>query len=327
MPIAPIPGDSIAAKYAGFEIIDVAYKRVTGTDVPASILLPKGLKAGRTPVTVHWHGGGLVVGQRLFPDWYADWVLDLTLEHNAIAVSPDYRLLPEATGVDILEDAKDLYAWLLKPGNLAQYLPHGVEPDLKHILVTGESAGGWLALQSGFQIPQSVAAVIAHYPMIDMKSAHFTEDYHKELFDPPAPQLDRRLLDDHIRELSGKEVITSRLPPEGVPLLLIAFQSGRFGSMFGQQSELYPLEQLDTVSSFPPLWILHGDKDNVVPVEGTRKFAKAFQSKLPEVPFHLSIGEGGMHGFDNHDASSGLPATLTDWVKPGVELVQRYWPS
>lgn len=165
-------------------------------------------------------------------------------------------------------------------------------------------------MQSGFLVPDNVASIISQYPMIDMKSAHFTQDYHKDLFDPPAPQLDHKLLEEHIQGLTGSEVVASRMPPDGVPLFLVAIQSGRYGSIFGQESELYPLEQLDRASSFPPLWIIHGEKDNVVPVEGTRKFAKAFTTKFPLTAFRLSIREGEVHGFDNHEAATGAPADL-----------------
>jgi len=57
--------------------------------------------------------------------------------------------MPEATGADMLQDIRDFHAWLGSPGCLTQHLPAGVLPDLDSILVMGESAEGWFALQSG----------------------------------------------------------------------------------------------------------------------------------------------------------------------------------
>ena len=84
---------------------------------------------------------------------FSDWLLSFVTSKNAILVLPDYRLLPTATGLDILEDLRDFYTWLFKPGNLQSHLPDGVTADLDHILVGGESAGGYLALQSALQSP------------------------------------------------------------------------------------------------------------------------------------------------------------------------------
>lgn len=59
-------------------------------------------------------------------------------------MSPNYRLLPEASGQDVLQDMDDFWNWL-HTGGLAQSLKgtgHGyIIPDLERILMLGESAG------------------------------------------------------------------------------------------------------------------------------------------------------------------------------------------
>lgn len=64
------------------------------------------------------------------------------MEQSAIIVSPDYRLLPESKGVDILEDLDDFWNWVQTdlPGVIAARST-GLEVDLERIVVTGDSAG------------------------------------------------------------------------------------------------------------------------------------------------------------------------------------------
>ena len=63
-------------------------------------------------------------------------------------VSADYRLMPESSGLDILDDVSDFWKWV-KGGELQREvgkLKQGVEADLEKLIVYGESAGGTLAL-------------------------------------------------------------------------------------------------------------------------------------------------------------------------------------
>lgn len=179
---------AVSSKFAAFNILDIAYptfyeERWRGPPIPASILLPKSAKPGKHAVMVRWHGGCFITGHRMYPEWqvslpyallsidgsarFGNWTLELALSKEAILISPDYRLMPEATGETLLFDVNGLFQWLLHPDSLASVLPDGITADLDHILVTGESAGGWLAMQSPWTAhsKDSVCAVILHYPM------------------------------------------------------------------------------------------------------------------------------------------------------------------
>lgn len=253
-----------------------------------------------------------------------DWILDLALANDAILVMPDYRLMPEASGLDILQDVHSFFTWLLAPENLQSHLPGEISPDLNNILVTGESAGGWLAIQSAFHAPNSIKAVIAHYPMLDLRDKYYTQDYEKHLFDPPIPQLDRSILRDFAANLRGNEVVTSAMPPARSEIFASMLQQGSFGKFFGDDSRLYPIEmlKLDRVESVPPTWILHGKQDSAIPIDGTYRYVKVLKEKLADAKVHLSYREGD-HGFDN------LPPARLDeeWVKEGVAFINQYWPE
>lgn len=73
LPSSPPAGPedpATAPKFAKFTVTDLPYKRVNGTPILASVLVPKDIKPGKHPLTVRWHGGFLVTGHRLYADWY-----------------------------------------------------------------------------------------------------------------------------------------------------------------------------------------------------------------------------------------------------------------
>ena len=161
--------------------------------------------------------------------------------------------------------------------------------------------------------------------MIDMKGRHFGEKYDKPLFD--AGTIPPELLDQHLSNMKKGEVVTSRLPPDGSALVGIMIQQAGFPKYLGSDSSLYPLDLLDTVAvkTLPPMWILHGRDDEVVPVDGTEKFVERLSQKYPEVIYPdgrlmLTVEAGG-HGFDESVTQD------TEWVKAGLEWVGDYWPK
>lgn len=86
-------------------------------------------------------------GSSLFPDWFPKWQVELALQHNAIVVLPNYRLLPDSSGMDIMDDIDDLWTWVtFKLADTLRDNTNGVEPDLSRILTAGESAGKFTLL-------------------------------------------------------------------------------------------------------------------------------------------------------------------------------------
>ncbi|KAH7239966.1 uncharacterized protein BKA55DRAFT_576832 [Fusarium redolens] len=51
--------------------------------------------------------------------------------------------------------------------------------DMRRVLLAGESAGGYLALQLALRHPSDFRAIIASYLMIDMQSDYFCKAYMK----------------------------------------------------------------------------------------------------------------------------------------------------
>lgn len=125
--------------------------------LPARIYTPTG--AGPFPMVVYFHGGGWVIADKQVYDGGAR---GIAKEANAVVLSVDYRQAPENKFPAAWDDALAAYRWAL--ANAAS-----INGDAKKLALTGESAGGNLAVataiaarDAGLQAPLHVLAV---YPV------------------------------------------------------------------------------------------------------------------------------------------------------------------
>jgi acetyl esterase/lipase len=102
--------------------------------LPVRIYTPDG--AGPFPVVVYFHGGGWVIADK---NVYDGGARGIAKEANAVVVSVDYRLAPEAKFPAQHDDALATYKWAVQ--NAAS-----LKGDPKRIALAGESAGGNLAI-------------------------------------------------------------------------------------------------------------------------------------------------------------------------------------
>lgn len=90
--------------------------------------------SAKLPVVVWFHGGGLTGGERSLPQ-------ELTSE-NYVVIAPNYRLIPQVTVSDCIDDAAAAVAWAFE--NARNY-----GGDTSKIIVCGHSAGGYLTSMIG----------------------------------------------------------------------------------------------------------------------------------------------------------------------------------
>lgn len=102
--------------------------------LPVRIYTPTG--AGPFPVVVYFHGGGWVIANK---NVYDGGARGIAKQANAVVVSVDYRLAPEAKFPAQHDDALATYKWASQ--NAAT-----INGDPKHLALAGESAGGNLAI-------------------------------------------------------------------------------------------------------------------------------------------------------------------------------------
>lgn len=322
-PLSPEASALASPKYAAFTIHTTSYKSVNATPVPVHIFIPRGLNTSSpVPVLVRFHGGFLITGAALFPDFVAQWSLDYCLAQNAIWVAPDYRLLPEASGLDVLDDLKDFWTWTQK--DLKSYLGgigrSEVKPDLGKVLVYGESAGGWLAVQSALTQPVTVKAIIAAFPMLEVDAPWYSVKADgKRPFG--APEISKTFLDKHIADIPKDAVVTAGYPPDRIPLALVAIQQGLFTEMLGKDESLYPLRVLEKIKAdetLPYVFTFHGTNDQAVPWEGTEKFANTWKEKFGDDSIYAYFAPGD-HGLDTYETME------TEWLKKGLDAVTKAW--
>lgn len=312
----------LSPKFAKFNITTTPYKTVNGQELPVHIFIPKNILPGKAPILARFHGGFLITGAALFPDFTAQWALDYAIQHSAIWVAPDYRLLPESNGVEILSDLSDFWTWVRNdlPGYLKS-IGSVVEPDYEHVMAYGESAGGWLALQTALTQRDIVKAVIAAFPMVDVDSPWYSQKAGNSPFG--APEVPRSVLDSHISNTPKGKIAVSAFPPDRVPLALVAIQQGIFTDMFGREEELYPLRVLEKAQAegkSPFLFTYHGTDDRAVPYAGTQEFAKKWEEKFGKESIKATFKPGD-HGVGDQDSLE------EPWLKEGLEGITRAWSS
>ena len=260
-----------------------------------------------------------MTGASLLPLFFSNWILDLAILNGAIIVSADYRLLPEATGTDILDDISDLWKWV--HGDLQPFLSRTTaaapQVDSAHVLVVGDSAGGWLAMQSALTQPAgSIKAVIGLYPELDLRDDFFNRKFEKHLFG--TPMLPSEIVDEHVAAMAPGAVVTSAYLPSRLDIACSMVQNGRVVEFLGESKELFPAEMVALVESMPAVLIVHGREDPVVPVVGSERFVEALKKKLPRSAVRLDIRPGA-HGFDGD-------ATMEEkWLKEDVKFITEYW--
>ncbi len=211
------------------------------------------------PMLVQIHGGGWRRGSR---ETQGRPLVHHMAELGWLCASIDYRLSPEATFPDHLEDVKRAIGWLR--ANAGEW---GGDPS--YVAVTGGSAGGHLAalaalsggeplLQPGFEaMDTSVQACVPLYGIHDLL------DRHRVRY--PWPFV---------------EAIVMKVSPEHDP------------EAWDRAS---PLTRVTPEA--PPFFVLHGSHDFLVPPLESQLFVKAL-SEVSSNPVLYAEIPGATHGFD-----------------------------
>jgi acetyl esterase/lipase len=229
------------------------------------------------PTLLQIHGGGWVVGSK--NEQGVPLMLHLA-SRGWVCVSADYRLAPLATFPEPLIDLKHAIKWIREHG--AEY---GANPDF--LVVTGGSAGGHLSslvaltandpeYQPGFEdVDTSVRGCVAFYGVYDFTDRH-----------------------GHYRN------------PGLAKLLQRWVMKTKLGASRDAYERASPLSRIHAEA--PPFFVVHGDRDTLVPVAEARRFTDALRAALP-VPVVYAEIPGAQHAFEI------FPSVRTTFVIHGVE--------
>jgi acetyl esterase/lipase len=279
---------------AGFSKTTYCYKQVGDCKIQADVYRVDG-SSGR-PALVWIHGGALISGNRAGPHPAQ---LRRYLDAGFNLISIDYRLAPETKLPFIIEDLRDAFAWVRQRGaELA-----GIDSD--RIAVVGHSAGGYLALMSGFCVEPRPKAIVAFYGYGDIAGDWYARPdsfYSKQ----PA------VTEAEARAAVGHGVLSEGTAPQRYRFYLYCRQNGLWTK---EVAGLDPLREAKALAPFcplrnvtkayPPTLLLHGDKDTDVPYEQSALMADMLERNHVEHQFITMTNRG--HGFDGGRRAANDP--------------------
>lgn len=289
--------------------IEKVFKTVNGLAISLDIYLPDSATVEKpVPVLIWWHGGGLLQGNRKGVKPHLARAPDL---HDICVVSADYRLAPQTRLPGILSDVRDAVVYVQSK----QFSDDvGNRANSKKLVVSGSSAGGWLALIAGSQlgfkecnispISGPILATIPIYPITDMTAPFWNTKQH------PVTYMKGRIID-------GPKDLGEHLDPKAPEVASTASDSSR--NVFYHymiQEALLPSLLLDGTGlspdifsvakaldegrvSMPPTLMTHGTIDDKVPISQAEDVYAALKKRGIEA--ELIREHGKDHLYDGLD--------------------------
>ena len=240
------------------------YKKVQNHEIKANIFIPNVKQ--KHPVLVYFHGGGFIFGNR--DEGLPDVLRDELIKHKYAVVSPDYRLAPETKLDEILKDVRDVIIYLRKEG-AEKFNINGDK-----IAIGGGSAGGYLALSSGYTVVPAPEVIIAVSTPTDFSAAN-TEKGDEEALKQPGPY---DVVSDNIISYGD---YTTRMDLWRFLAKNRLFNYEVFGFDVNKDTTLLRTFMLtkQITSSYPATLLLHAKNDHLVPLAAVEPFENFLKEK------------------------------------------------
>ncbi len=239
------------------------------------------------PVIIWIHGGALITGGRR--DISSD-QLDLYVNSGYTLVSIDYRLAPETKLEAIIEDIQDACRWIRKKG------PELFRIDENRIAVIGHSAGGYLALITGFRVNPRPKALVSFYGYGDIAGVWYSRP------DPFYCQQPSVSKEKAYGAVGGPALSGTPGQHNRYQFYLYCRQQGLWSrEVTGHDPDKQPMafDQFCPIRNvsmeYPPTLLLHGDMDTDVPYQQSVIMADRLSHFGIEHEL-ITIPQGG-HGF------------------------------
>lgn len=264
---APAPASSGADVRPDRIVKDVVYLNIGERPLHLDLYIHPGATRKRPgPVLIHFHGGGWARGAR--PGGWGGFRPYLAAGFSVVTV--EYRLAGEALAPAAVQDARCALHWI---GANAERLGF----DARRIVVSGTSSGGHLALMAGL-LPAGNDVDLDICRAVPKAAA--------------------------IVDFYGPADLTAVRAGSGARHPTVANWIGSGTRAAAMERTMSPVTHIAADS--PPVFIVHGDDDTVVPVAQSVELKKRLDAAA--VPSELFVVPGGGHGrFD--PASQGAMMT------------------
>lgn len=241
---------------------DLTYAKVDGLELKLDLYRPDLEKP--VPAVIYLHGGGWARGDKTDD---AQTRLQPLVEEGIAVVAVQYRLAPQAVYPAQIHDVKAAVRW-----TRAQAAKYGLYPD--SIGLWGVSAGAMLA---------SLAGLSSNDPALEGRSLGDANDQSSLVqaivhwFGPT----------DFVTSATRSPLEARILPP---PFELTLFGPGSAEELATKACEASPLEHV--TPDAPPILIMHGDRDRLVPIAEAEMFHKTLSRRGVESTFVTVAGVG-----------------------------------
>ncbi len=232
---------------------------VDGREIPGAwTLLPNTDASQRL---LYMHGGAFTVGSDIS---HRPLTVQLARRTGMAVFTPNYRLMPENSRLDTINDARAAYDWILENG------PDGAAP-IEKLALAGDSAGGNLVLMlsnwARTSAPRRPDAVIAFSPTTDATLS--------------SPSMRDNLATDHMLRPMLKPILK-------MPKLFLLPAMQHHYSMSPSNPDQSPV--YDDLSDLPPT-LIQASADEVLFDDAVRFANKA---KAAGSPVELQTWTGGL---------------------------------
>ena len=269
------------------------------------------------PAIVSLHGGALIMGNR---KGISRPVREFALTNGYVLVSFDYRLAPETKLPAIIDDIETAFKWLATEA-ASQF---NIDPN--RIAVTGDSAGGYLTLVTGYRVKPRPRVLLSYFGYGDLISDWYSTP-------SPHPRHNPRKItaDEAWQQVKGPPVAdASERKGDGGIFYNFCRQNGLWPKSVSdwdphsQSEKFFPYMPVRNVTSeYPPTVLIHGTADTDVPFEQSELMAAEFKKQNIPFQFHRIVNaEHGLSGGDRAEiqkAERDAFAFVKQYLEPSTK--------